>query len=365
MGKIWLKSPDPTKVCCECAGKTGPCDSCMKIECRTLLNTQEYIDCENSDATFYNVLLNLPGFFALNPEIAPTPYPPKPDYYPFGFYYDTLWYETRLAAGVEFRNYLGPNLRRKFKKITYTGNYLFCERVISSDGNSSSQVEKRDYSSSVSYVAGFASPVIENWKLGRKILPQSSCPDVEPTSPMAQPIMLSNPFNGFFLPSDDGFGRVQYTVDSEKSARYSYPRKEDSRLLYFVDGVSITSHTSIEAEMTAELSEEWSNSDDYVKGLIKQFCRDSIQEEWSDWSSDTPCEATNGIRAEWKVSLKNLFPNTRYRLTMYFYDGTEIYGNMIVDFQTSSGETEGEVTGEVPLVDGKTITAKDYTLVTF
>lgn len=36
MGKIWIKSSDPSHRCCGCAGKTGPCSSC----CITLLPNQ-------------------------------------------------------------------------------------------------------------------------------------------------------------------------------------------------------------------------------------------------------------------------------------------------------------------------------------
>ena len=32
MGKIWLKNPDPSKQCCDCAGKSGPCDSCCSLD---------------------------------------------------------------------------------------------------------------------------------------------------------------------------------------------------------------------------------------------------------------------------------------------------------------------------------------------
>ena len=30
MGKIWLMNPDPSKQCCGCAGKKGPCDTCFQ-----------------------------------------------------------------------------------------------------------------------------------------------------------------------------------------------------------------------------------------------------------------------------------------------------------------------------------------------
>ena len=29
--KLWIKSPDPSKQCCDCAGKSGPCDSCCSL----------------------------------------------------------------------------------------------------------------------------------------------------------------------------------------------------------------------------------------------------------------------------------------------------------------------------------------------
>lgn len=48
MGKIWLKSVDPSHVCCGCEGKAGPCDSCcqnlMFDNFVTLAQAQAWLD---------------------------------------------------------------------------------------------------------------------------------------------------------------------------------------------------------------------------------------------------------------------------------------------------------------------------------
>jgi len=66
MGKIWLKSPDPSKQCCGCEGKTGPCDSCSscvpyymssKSMAEDFLST--FLDCVIRPQTDSGTLLNL------------------------------------------------------------------------------------------------------------------------------------------------------------------------------------------------------------------------------------------------------------------------------------------------------------------
>lgn len=61
MGKIWLKSVDPSRQCCGCEGKTGPCDSCCErqiVYTPKTSNVPSLISLDNEERIFEDYPLN-------------------------------------------------------------------------------------------------------------------------------------------------------------------------------------------------------------------------------------------------------------------------------------------------------------------